>query len=74
MGIDGINAAIEECALELVILDDYYTTDINAIVEPVLINAGYHQIYSETQRLHSGEQIGTRMYIPDEHNNCWWRV
>lgn len=72
-GLEGIEQAIEDCALDLVILDDYYTVDINEIVEPQLLSSGYIQIHSDLQELNSGDIIGTRIYAPAIHDNCSWR-
>ena len=71
--IEGIRVAINDCALDLVILDDFYTNDINQEIEPLLIAAGYIQIYSTLQVLETGDQVGIRMYTPASHNQCTWR-
>ncbi len=68
-GLEGeaaMKAAIIDRALDFVILDNYYTPAINAVLEPVLEAAGYTIGYEENTALPNGAPIFIRIYVPPD--------
>ena len=67
--LPAIQKAIQDCALELAIIDDYYM-EIDETIEPALVDAGYVQVYSTSKPLKDNSPTGLRMYVPATHDNC----
>ncbi len=61
-GPDAVRRAIQDCAYELVILDDYYAPELTGVLEPLVQKAGYRMQYNASQTLASNTVIGTRVY------------
>jgi hypothetical protein len=45
-----------------VILDNYYTPEIDNALEPDLIRAGYRMVYSDQQQTTTGVDANLRIY------------
>jgi 4-amino-4-deoxy-L-arabinose transferase-like glycosyltransferase len=60
IGLDGVKAAIRDCAYNLAVLDEYYAPDLNPVLEPLLKQAGYTLGYEEPSR---GPHVGIRAYV-----------
>jgi hypothetical protein len=56
--------AILERAVDYVVLDDYYTPEMNQVLEPVLEAAGYWQDFQQTVELGNGDPIRVRVFLP----------
>lgn len=73
-GLEGTNAievAIETCQFDIVITDNYYAPDIDAVIEQILRNnANYEVVYSDTQTLRIDAIITTSIYALAEDNQC----
>jgi hypothetical protein len=61
-GIAAMRAAVADHHFQWVILDDYYTPEIDRALEPDLIRAGYRLAYSDPQRLSTGVDANLRVY------------
>ncbi|HML24441.1 MAG TPA: glycosyltransferase family 39 protein [Aggregatilinea sp.] len=69
-GEEAIRGAIGNCALEVVILDDYYSPEWNPVLLPLLDEAGYDMVFSDLQVLSFGDPIGTRVFLPGDRGAC----
>ncbi len=63
-GVDAMKLAILEHAVDYVVLDDYYTPEMNQVLEPVLEAAGYWQDFQQTVELGNGDPIRIRVFLP----------
>lgn len=63
-GVEAMKLAIADRAVDYVILDDYYTPEMNAVLEPLLEAAGYRLDWQEALELGSGDTIRVRIFIP----------
>lgn len=72
-GEAGMLDAVRRCALDAVILDDYYTPEINTLLQPELTAAGYRVDFEDVQVLYSGLPNRIRIYIPGEEGICGTR-
>ncbi|WP_119072770.1 ArnT family glycosyltransferase [Aggregatilinea lenta] len=73
-GEQAIRSAVGNCALEVVILDDYYSPEWNPVLIPLLDQAGYQMVFSDLQVLSFGDPIGTRVFLPGDWGACGSRV
>lgn len=69
-GVDAMKMAIADHAVDLVVLDDYYTPDLNPILEPELEAAGYRQDWQDHFLLASGDTIRLRVYVPSTQRDA----
>ncbi|MEP7287421.1 MAG: glycosyltransferase family 39 protein [Chloroflexota bacterium] len=65
-GPDAMKAAINDCALDAAIMDDYYFPEMNTTLQPLLLKAGYKVGFETTEKTSVGT-INTRVFIP---NTC----
>jgi 4-amino-4-deoxy-L-arabinose transferase-like glycosyltransferase len=63
-GVDAMKKAIADHAVNYVVLDDYYTPEMNPVLEPVLQAAGYRQDWQENLESGSGDTIRVRVFVP----------
>ncbi|NWG16271.1 MAG: glycosyltransferase family 39 protein [Chloroflexi bacterium] len=63
-GVDAMILAIQEHAVDFVVLDDYYTPEMNPVLEPVLEAAGYRQDFQHLEELGNGDLIRIRVFLP----------
>jgi 4-amino-4-deoxy-L-arabinose transferase-like glycosyltransferase len=65
-GQDGALAAIQDHALDFIIVDDYYFPGIRERINPLLAEAGYVVGWQEEQKLRSGDTILLQVFIPSD--------
>jgi 4-amino-4-deoxy-L-arabinose transferase-like glycosyltransferase len=57
-------AAVQDCALDIVILDDFYTPQVNLLLTPLLEPAGYRLEFDDRQILSQGYSNRLALYVP----------
>jgi hypothetical protein len=61
-GLDAMRRAAADRYFTWVILDSYYTPEIDRALEPDLLSAGYRLVYSDPQHLSTGIDADLRVY------------
>lgn len=69
-GLDAMTAAAEDCALDMVILDNYFSADVNVPLGGALTAAGYETTFINEQTLSYGAVIETRVFQPSDSGQC----
>ncbi len=64
-GPDAARKAIQDCAFDVIVLDDYYAPDLVRSLEPLVLQSGYVLKYSAIEKLSTQAVMGTRAYTPD---------
>lgn len=59
--------AINNRALDFVVLDDYFPPDFSTALAPYLHRAGYKLGYEDTQILSNGEEVHLRVYLSPKY-------
>jgi len=61
-GLEAMQAAVDDHYFRWVILDDYYTPEIDRALEPDLISAGYRLVYHDVQQTTTSVDANVRIY------------
>ncbi len=69
-GEEGMLMAVQDCALDAVILDDFYTPQTTTLLIPVLESAGYVLDFEDEQRLSAGYSNHLSIYVPGATGAC----
>ncbi len=64
-----VSKAIQDCAYDLVILDDYYAPELSNMWEALVQQFGYKVAYSASETLSTNVTVSTKVYVPIE-NRC----
>ena len=69
-GLDAMQTAIRDCALDFIVLDGYYTPDVNAILQPVIATSEYTLAFDTVDQISSGDIIHTQVFVPSDAEIC----
>ncbi len=73
-GLDAMIAAVQDCALDVVILDNYFAADLVAPLQESLLTAGYANTFTDRQVLGYGAVIDVQVFRPGVSAECSKRV
>jgi 4-amino-4-deoxy-L-arabinose transferase-like glycosyltransferase len=69
-GTQAIRQSIQECAYDLIVLDNYYAPEWAGTLEPLVQESGYAIIHSTMEHISSGDTIITNIYKLPEGSVC----
>jgi 4-amino-4-deoxy-L-arabinose transferase-like glycosyltransferase len=69
-GLEAMTTAAQDCAFDLVILDNYFSSDVSAPLGEALLAAGYEVAFTSDETLSYGAVIESRIFEPGNSGQC----